>query len=175
MTSAAKMLDAHARRCWVDTQVHGDTIDVLVEAERTARQCVDACLHQDQDLRSCISVALDTADVCSAASGVLSRLCEPSTAVAILRAARVALRSCAETCARHSATITACAVCSEVCSRAEEHCVRMEAAVGSRDPGAVTNRPGPMATTPEQRPDDLMSPGLHMGRSGAAPEPNEPA
>lgn len=130
MTTVATMLDDHPRRAAVDTQLHGDTIEVLTEVARTARQCADACLHErGADLRHCIALDMDVAELANATAGMLIRFADPPALVAALEACRATLRACAEACRSHGAHMRHCAVCAEACERAEEQCVQMAAAV----------------------------------------------
>ena len=79
MTTAATMLDAHPDLPPVDTRLHGDTVDALLEAARTARQCADACLHEPGDtMRRCVTLDLDVADLATATSNMVIRLADPA-------------------------------------------------------------------------------------------------
>jgi hypothetical protein len=144
MTTAATMLDAQSRRAPLDTRLQGDTVDVLVEAARTATQCGDACLREPgTELRDCIAATLDVADLATAAARVVMRLGDPDTVEAALAACAVALRASATICRSHGGHLRHCAICAEVCERAEEQCLRMEAAahhlVRSRDDGPTAS------------------------------------
>lgn len=151
MTTAATMFDAHPHLPPVDTRLHADTVEALLEAARTARQCADACLHESAtDMRRCITLDLDVADLTSATSNLVIRLADPTSVRAALAACREVLRACAEECRSHGSHLRHCAICAEVCERAEEQCLRMEAAVGHlcvvgddvvpADPTGVTDR-----------------------------------
>lgn len=129
MTTTASMLEAHPSRPFIDTSLHGDTIEILVEAARTARQCADACLHEAQPSRRCISLNLDVADIASATANMAVRISDPAALVAALEACRATLRACASACRAEGAHLRQCAACADVCERAEEQCVRMTAAV----------------------------------------------
>lgn len=148
MTTAATMLDAHPDLPPVDTRLHGDTVDALLEAARTARQCADACLHEPGDtMRSCVTLDLDVADLATATSNMVIRLADPAAVVAALAACRAALRACAAECRDHGSSLRHCAICAEVCERTEEQCLRMEAAMGHLV--ADHGRAGPGSLSPD--------------------------
>jgi hypothetical protein len=178
MSSAAAMIDPGLTGAVVDTQLLADTVDVLVEAARTARQCADACVHDASGREACISLSLDAADVASATSNVVIRMADPHGVAAVLDSCRTILRLCGEECQHHAAHLRQCAVCAEVCGRAEELCLRLLAALracGASDDQRIAPR-RPTRPSASARPThDALSPGATMGRSGAAAEPNEPA
>lgn len=130
MTTAAAMLDTGRHRPLVDTRLRGDTIDVLIEASRTGRQCAEACRQESGSrLNRCMALNHDVAAVASATAELLIRLAEPDSVRAALVASRAALRACAAECHTHAPHHPACARCAEVCERADDLCVQMEAAV----------------------------------------------
>jgi hypothetical protein len=161
MTTTASMLDAHPRRPFIDTSLHGDTIEILVEAARTARQCADACLHEADPLRHCISLNLDVADIASATANMVLRISDPAALVAALEACRATLMACASACRSEGAHLRQCAVCADACERAEEQCVRMAAAVShiaGTDGGDGARPPLPTRSTT-------------LGPTGTCPQP----
>lgn len=130
MTTAAAMLDSSRHRPPVDTQLLGDTIDVLIEASRTGHQCAEACRQESGSrLNRCMALSHDVAAVTSAVAEMLIRLADPDSVRAALVASRAALRACGAECRAHASHLPSCARCAEVCERAEDLCVRMEAAV----------------------------------------------
>lgn len=129
MTTAAAMLDTSRHLPPVDTQLLGDTIDVLIEASRTGRQCAEACRQESGSrLNRCMALNHDVAAMTSATAELLIRLADPESVRAALVAGRAALRTCAAECRTHASHLPACARCAEVCERAEDLCVRMAAA-----------------------------------------------
>ncbi len=168
MSRSATMIDAHPRTAGVDTTLHSDTIDVLVDAALIARQCADACTHESEPMTECISATLDASDVASATAGVIIRLSHRDSAVAQLVACREVLRICAEECRRHGLHLRHCAACAEVCERAEDLCLQMETALSRR----AGEHSGPALRSTAG---DSMSPGATLGPGGVAAEPNEPA
>lgn len=215
MSTASTMLDLRPPSASIDTQLQADTIDVLVEAARTAQQCADVCLQESEPPRVCISLALDTADLTMAAANIVIRMSDPRAVAAMLEGCCELLRRCGDECRRHGSHLRQCAVCADVCSRAEEQCVRVIAVLTSSSPASTDDprpahearpEPSPAArpadaaptadpdvadpteagsaepestaadpTAGETRAADPFSPGAALGRSGAAPEPNEPA
>ena len=132
MSRAATMIDAHPRTAGLDTTLHSDTIDVLVEAARAARQCADACIHETEPMTECISITLDAADIASATTGIVIRLTRRECSIAAIAACREILRECAEVCRHHGMHLRHCAACAEVCERAEDLCLQMEASLRAR-------------------------------------------
>jgi hypothetical protein len=142
MPTAATMLDSHPHLPELDTQVHADALDALWQAARTAAQCADACLHEPNDLRHCISSDLDVVDLATATAGMVVRTTEPAVLVEVLAACRSALRSCAQECRAHGSHLRHCALCADACERAEEHCHRLEVALRRLVDGAGTTPGG---------------------------------
>jgi hypothetical protein len=99
------------------------------ECAQTCTACADACLAEDMvaELRRCIRLNLDCADVCAATGALLSRQTEPEEAVlrAQLAACAEACRACGEECERHAGMHAHCRVCAEACRRCEEACRQM--------------------------------------------------
>jgi hypothetical protein len=76
------------------------------------------------DLRRCIRLNLDCAEICAATGAVLSRQTMPDTSLirAQLAACAEACRVCAEECERHAEMHEHCRVCAECCRRCEKAC-----------------------------------------------------
>lgn len=164
MANVATMLDADPMHAPIDTRLHADTVEALREVARVTRQCAHACLgHEGTAMQRCIALDLDVADLADATAAMVIRLECPAAVVAALVACRAALSACAEECQRHR-HLRHCAICAEVCLRAEDQCLRAEAAVSQltvvdgsvRRTGAVAE-PAPAATEdlPDQLPDEL--------------------
>jgi hypothetical protein len=176
MTTAAAMLDTSRHRPPVDTQLLGDTIDVLIEASRTGRQCADACRQESGSrLSRCMALNHDVAAMTSATAELLIRLADPDSVRASLVAGRAVLRACAVECRTHAAHLPACARCAEVCERAEDLCVRMEAATAHLVivDGRVATAPVPADDVPTDALDHLDvtesvdgEPPIHLSAGG---------
>nr|MDQ3342689.1 four-helix bundle copper-binding protein [Actinomycetota bacterium] len=88
--------------------------------------CADACLGEDMvaELRKCIRLDLDCADVCAATGRVLSRQTayDPTITTAVLTACAAACKACGDECASHAEMHDHCQVCAEACRRCEQAC-----------------------------------------------------
>jgi hypothetical protein len=88
--------------------------------------CADACLGEERvtQLRQCIRVDLDCADVCTATAAFAIRRTGANEAVvhAMLETCALACRTCAEECERHSRHHVHCRVCAEACRQCEQAC-----------------------------------------------------
>ena len=125
-----RMNETHPAQVALDTDVLADCIAVCLECAQSCTACADACLSEEHvaDLRRCIRLNLDCADVCDTTAKVLSRLTafDASDARAVLQACAQLCRSCADECEGHTMH-EHCAVCAEVCRRCEEACNRLGA------------------------------------------------
>ncbi|NYZ17521.1 four-helix bundle copper-binding protein [Azospirillum sp. RWY-5-1] len=88
--------------------------------------CADACLAEDMvaELRQCIRLNLDCADLCTATGSIATRRTGSNEAVIRLtvQACTEACRICAEECERHAAMHEHCRICAESCRRCETAC-----------------------------------------------------
>jgi Domain of Unknown Function (DUF326) len=91
--------------------------------------CADADVAEEdvQELRHCVRLCLDCADVCDATGKVLTRQTssEPRLTRSLLEACLQACRLCAEECEQHAAHHEHCRVCAETCRRCEEACAKL--------------------------------------------------
>ena len=139
---ANEMLRTHPNGAThLDWAVVASTIEDAMSCAQTCTSCADACLAEKMvaDLRRCIRLNLDCADICQTTARVLSRRTEPVWDV--LRAQvgscfRVC-GECADECAAHADMHEHCRVCAEECRRCEEACSRLlkaleEAAISAR-------------------------------------------
>lgn len=121
-----EMLDSHPWPGHVDREVLARCIEECSSCATTCTSCADACLSEEMvaELRKCIRLNLDCADVCDATGRVLTRQTEydAPTSKAQLEACREACRTCAEECERHAEMHDHCKVCAEACRRCEEAC-----------------------------------------------------
>ena len=100
-------------------------IHACVECAQTCAACADACLgEQDRALARCIRINLDCADLCTAASRVLSRQLAPDLGVAsmMLQLRAAACDACAYECRQHAAMHAHCDVCAAACRRCTDAC-----------------------------------------------------
>jgi hypothetical protein len=88
--------------------------------------CADACLAEDmaQQLKQCIRLNLDCADVCAATGSLASRRTGSNQDVLrrMLEVCAAACRACGEECARHANQHEHCRICADACRRCEQAC-----------------------------------------------------
>lgn len=106
-----------------------DCIAACIECAQACVACADACLAEKQvaDLRRCIRLDLDCADVCEATGRVLSRLydAEPASIRALLEACALCCATCAAECLRHASHHEHCKLCADACRRCEDECRKL--------------------------------------------------
>lgn len=126
MPHAKQMLESHPWPGHIDRQVLADLIEAAAECAQTCTSCADACLSEEgvADLRKCIRIDLDCADVCAATTPVLTRETEYDAPLskALVEACRQACATCAEECERHAEHHEHCRICAEACRRCEQAC-----------------------------------------------------
>ena len=107
-----------------------EAIEAAYACAQTCTSCADACLAEEMvaELRQCIRLNLDCADVCDTTGRVLSRWGEERIQTAVLEACLQACRLCAEECERHADMHEHCRVCAVACRECEEACDRLLAA-----------------------------------------------
>jgi hypothetical protein len=107
-------------------------VDACIDCAQACTACADACLAEDQvtELRRCITLDHNCADVCESTARILSRQTGYDAEVtrAVLEACRMLCRLCREECERHAAMHEHCGVCAEACRRCEDACQRLLAA-----------------------------------------------
>jgi hypothetical protein len=102
-----RMLEAHPSPGNVDRDLLARCIDESFACAQTCTSCADACLSEKDmvtELRKCIRLNLDCADICEATGRVLIRQTEYDVPLT-----QVQLQACREACAtwRRSASVTA--------------------------------------------------------------------
>lgn len=113
--------------------VQGNTNDALIRCieecyscAQSCTSCADACLAEDMvdQLRQCIRLNLDCADVCVAAGNLATRRTGSNEQVilATLEACAQACSVCAEECEGHAGKHEHCRICAESCRRCEKAC-----------------------------------------------------
>ena len=113
--------------------VKGDVNRALIEAieaayacAQTCTSCADACVAEDMvtQLRQCIRLNLDCADVCAATAAVASRRTGSNEEVIrmMLEACVTACRVCGEECGRHASKHEHCRICAEACQQCGTRC-----------------------------------------------------
>lgn len=132
-TDIRQMLDAHPWPGNVDRAVLARCIEACFACAQACTSCADACLSEREmldQLRKCIRLNLDCADICEATGRVLIRQTEYDAPLtkAQLQACRDACATCAEECERHS-EMGHCKLCAESCRRCQEACDSLLAAM----------------------------------------------
>ena len=93
---------------------------------QTCISCADACLAEDgvAELRQCIRLNLDCADLCDAAASIVARRTAPNDTLIVetLNACALACRICADECERHAEHMEHCRICADACNDCEEAC-----------------------------------------------------
>ena len=88
--------------------------------------CADACLAEEQvmELRQCIRVNLDCADICTATAAMSARRTgsNESMLLDMLATCASACRICADECLRHARMHRHCALCADACEDCEKSC-----------------------------------------------------
>lgn len=124
-----QMLETHPWEGHVDRQVLAGCIEACFECAQSCTACADACLSEEtvSELRKCIRLNLDCADICGATGRVLTRQTEydAPTSKAQLQACAEACRTCAEECSSHADHHEHCRVCADACGRCAEACDRL--------------------------------------------------
>lgn len=126
MSSMKEMLETHPWPGHVDRDVLARCIEACLGCERACTSCADACLSEDKvpNLRKCIRLDLDCADVCATTARMLERQTEYDAKLtgAQLQACREAAVTCAQECERHAEMHKHCQLCAEACRRCEKAC-----------------------------------------------------
>ena len=106
-----------------------DGIEACFDCAQTCSACADACLAEPgvAELRACIRLNQDCADICDATGRVLARLTAADSPALgeLLRACLAACQACGAECERHAAHHDHCRVCAEACLRCEAACQRL--------------------------------------------------
>ncbi|MGV2950588.1 four-helix bundle copper-binding protein [Glutamicibacter sp. AGC46] len=135
MSHIISMLKTHPHdTSGLDLQKLADCIAACFECAQSCAGCADACLAEDMvaDLRNCIRLNLDCADICAATGSILTRRTgqNPVTVKAILETCRIACQQCASECEAHAGMHEHCKVCAEACRRCEQACADLLADLG---------------------------------------------
>ena len=113
--------------------VQGSTADRLLRCieecygcAQACTSCADACLAESSvdQLRQCIRLNLDCADICATTGALASRRTGSNVEVlrAVIGACELACRRCGEECQRHAGMHEHCRICADACTRCAEAC-----------------------------------------------------
>jgi len=101
-------------------------IDLCFACAQSCTTCADACLAEPSvaELRKCIRLNLDCAEICATTGSVASRCtsAEESALVQLLDVCARACEICAAECERHAKHHEHCRICADVCRRCQEAC-----------------------------------------------------
>jgi hypothetical protein len=100
--------------------------ELSADCAQTCTVCADACLGEENlaELRKCIALNLDCADICSALGAIaLRRLASQDNILRLmLQVCADACQSCADECGLHAAMHKHCRICEAVCRECERAC-----------------------------------------------------
>lgn len=101
-------------------------IEECYSCAQTCTACADACLAESmvEQLRQCIRLNLDCADICAAAGSMATRRTgsDERALVAVLEACAITCGFCGEECEKHASEHEHCRICAEACRRCEHAC-----------------------------------------------------
>ena len=124
-----QMLDTHPQKTQTSNPALVTCIQACLDCSQTCNACADACLAEEMvaDLRRCIRLNLDCADLCEVSARLLSRQTEAEVTLlrAQVEAMVLACRLCAEECERHADMHEHCRVCADACRRCEQACQQL--------------------------------------------------
>jgi hypothetical protein len=93
---------------------------------QTCISCADACVAEQMvtELRQCIRLDLDCADICNATGAVATRRTGSNEQILrqMLEVCAAACKVCGDECERHASKHQHCRICAEVCRSCEQAC-----------------------------------------------------
>jgi hypothetical protein len=103
-----------------------DCIDACYACAQACTACADACMAESTvaQLRQCIRLNLDCADICHATGALASRCTGSNEDVLgmMIELCQLACAMCGTECERHAHMHEHCRVCADVCRACEEAC-----------------------------------------------------
>lgn len=119
-----EMLKTHPRGATDGVSALAEALAAADICAQTCVICADACLAEARvdDLRQCIRLNLDCADMCRAMSRIAARRTGDNRSVTseLLDLCARACHECAQECGKHEHAH--CRVCAEACARCEDAC-----------------------------------------------------
>jgi hypothetical protein len=101
-------------------------IEACYASAQACTACADACIAEEDfaELRQCVRLDLDCADVCAATGPVASRRAGSNQEVlrAMIETCALACRVCAAECEKHAKQHEHCRICAEECRNCERAC-----------------------------------------------------
>ena|SRR5690554_3964131 len=103
-----------------------DCIEHCFDCEQACIVCADACLAEDDvdELKQCIRLSLDCADVCRATGSMASRRTGSNERLLrlMLEICQAACELCEQECRRHAGAHAHCRVCADACAECRNAC-----------------------------------------------------
>jgi Domain of Unknown Function (DUF326) len=119
MTHTKQILEASSNRLAYGAEELAAAIDAASDCVQSCSSCASADLDEQDvaQMRKCIALCLDCADVCGLTVRMLSRVSyrDEQALGHVLRACVRACEICAEECARHAEHHRHCAICEQTC------------------------------------------------------------
>jgi hypothetical protein len=110
-------------------------IELCFDCTQACISCADACLGEEMvaELRQCIRLDLDCADICNATGSIASRRTGTNEAVLrrMIETCAEACRICAEECDKHAKRHEHCRICAEACRACERACRDAASSLGT--------------------------------------------
>jgi hypothetical protein len=126
MTNTSEILDASPSDVPLGVAEVAAAIDACLACVQTCTSCTNADLAEDDvaEMRTCIALCVNCADVCELTARVLSRPAHSDHFV-VHRLLQACVRTCtssAEECARHAKHHRHCAICEKTCRVCLQRC-----------------------------------------------------
>ncbi len=122
----SSMLATHPAAKGAQSDLLVRCIEACHACDSACTACADACLAEPMvdQLRACIRLNLDCADICGATGRMLLRQTATDWSVVqrTLEACRVACQQCEAECRRHASMHEHCRVCADACAMCAEAC-----------------------------------------------------
>jgi hypothetical protein len=101
-------------------------IEACYASAQACTACADACIAEEDfaELRQCVRLDLDCADVCAATGSLASRRAGSNQEVlrTMIETCALASRVCAAECEKHAKQHEHCRICAEECRNCERAC-----------------------------------------------------
>lgn len=126
MTDTREMLESSPASVPLGAAEVAAAIDACLNCVQSCTSCADADLVEPdvEDMRDCVALDRNCADVCQLSARLLSRPAHWDSFVIhrVLQACVRVCDNCAEECARHAAHHRHCAICERACRACVEAC-----------------------------------------------------
>lgn len=130
----AEILKTHPEKSRVESSALVECISACLACEQACVSCADACLGEKmvEQLRACIRLNQDCADLCASTTRALSRFggADFDLIRGQVQLLALACRKCGDECDRHADMHEHCRICAQACRSCQRACNRLlEAAV----------------------------------------------